>query len=313
MLLLHKILTAYIVIDYANIMADTIRFSPLASTAPNGMQPYATPDTTVVDSSLWDFSEFEFSPHEQIVLPARQPSHAATELSVKEKVIVINYKKITDTTNNWMFLVIFISLLLFGWMRLLFRKQISLNVSALIYQNFAVKSLRNSNEHSTLLSASLYIVLAINASLFAYQAVQFHAPFAASVAQSYSLIVVCALAILILYSLKHIALSFFGFVCNASQYAAEYLYNVHLYNKSLGFFLFPIIIAFAFIQPHILSHSIVFYAGVALIASFFFLRILRGIQISIRANVSILYMFLYFCIFEVLPIALLIKLSIVLF
>ena len=108
-----------------------------------------------------------------------------------------------------------------------------------------------------------------------------------------------------IYGVKDFVYKTFGYIFAEISFVQEYLFNVHMYNRVLGIFLFPVVVAFAFIQTDVINHRLILYAGLGVILTFFILRIIRGIQISIKSNISILYMFLYFCTFEILPIVLL--------
>ncbi len=225
----------------------------------------------------------------------------------KEKVFVINYKQINETTNNWMFWLILGVLVLFGWSRLFYKKQLDLLMSAILHYNFAVKGIRNASENSQRFSNMLQFIFSVNIALFTYQVYNYFVPLTLTGFKALGVVLIITIAFLLLYGVKDMFYKFLGFIFNEQSYAYEYLFNVHLYNRVLGLFLFPVIIAFGFVQEHVIDHKLILYAGFLMLVIFFIFRIIRGIQISIKANVSILYMFLYFCTLEILPIAILVK------
>lgn len=226
---------------------------------------------------------------------------------LQEKVFVINYKKINDTTNNWMFWFILGALVLFGWSRLFYKKQLDLLMSSILHYNFAMKSIRNTSDNSQRFSNILQLIFSVNIALFSFQIFNFYNSTNIMGIKAIGIVTAISIAFLLVYGVKDIFYKFLGYIFKESGFSFEYLFNVHLYNRVLGIFLFPIIISLAFVQNHIIDHKLILYAGILLILTFFIFRIIRGIQISIKANVSILYMFLYFCTLEILPIAVLAK------
>lgn len=224
-----------------------------------------------------------------------------------DKVFTINYKKINDSSHNWMFWLILLGLIIFGWTRLLYRKQVDLMFSSIFYQNFANKGIRNASENSNRLGGILQVIFSINIALFSFQVFDFFRPLEYPGLKSTIIVMAIAIGFLIMYGIKDFIYKTFGYIFAEIAYVQEYLFNLHMYNRVLGLFLFPVIVSFAFIQTHIISHRSIMFIGFALIVAFFVMRIIRGIQISFKSNISIVYMFLYFCILEILPIALLVK------
>lgn len=225
----------------------------------------------------------------------------------KDKVFVINYKEINNTTHNWMFWLLLVGLVVFGWTRLFYRKQLNLMFSSIFHYNLSVKSIRNSSDNSQRFSGILQFLFSVNIALFSYQVFDFFHPLMYKGLKSTAIVLIISMFFLLIYGVKDFAYRAFGYIFAEITYVHDYLFNVHMYNRVLGIFLFPIVIAFAFIQNDVINHRLILYAGLGVIIAFFILRIIRGIQISIKSNISILYMFLYFCTFELLPIILLVK------
>jgi hypothetical protein len=223
----------------------------------------------------------------------------------KDKVFVINYKEINNTTHNWMFWLLLIGFIVFGWTRLFYRKQLDLMFSSIFHYNLAVKSIRNSSDNSQRFSGILQFLFSVNIALFSYQVFDFFYPVTYHGLKSTAIVLIVSIVFLMIYGVKDFVYKTFGYIFAEISFVQEYLFNVHMYNRVLGIFLFPVVVAFAFIQTDVINHRLILYAGLGVILTFFILRIIRGIQISIKSNISILYMFLYFCTFEILPIVLL--------
>lgn len=308
-----------IVFPYASIQhmhsADTIvepEPNELSSIEPaEELQTIQFPYSSTYSIHELDFSVSLFEYGDSIDFSQRlqqaPPKKFTQEL--QEKVFVIHYKQINETTNNWMFWLILGALVLFGWSRLFYKRQLDLLMSSILHYNFAVKSIRNSSENSQRFSNILQFIFSLNIALFSYQVFNFYSPLHITGFKALGIVSLIAIGFLLIYGIKDFFFKFLGFVCDDTSYSFEYLFNVHLYNRVLGLFMFPVIISLAFIQNDVIDHKLILYAGFLLIITFFIFRIIRGIQISIKANVSILYMFLYFCTLEILPIAVLVKIG----
>ncbi len=234
-------------------------------------------------------------------------AHPTFSQDFKDKVFTIHYKRINDTSNNWMFWLILGSIALLGMARMRYRKQFESLLSSIFHYNLSLKNIRNASENNKQLSTFLQILFTLNSSLFIFQTINYlnpqHLPGLSSIA------LVCAGAVFLffLYGVKSLVLQSFGAVYMRNDYVHEYLFNVQLYNKALGIFLLPVVICFAFVQPHIVNHHIIMTVGFILIGCFYLLRIMRGTLISVKSGISLFYVFLLFCIFEFLPIVLLAK------
>jgi hypothetical protein len=234
-------------------------------------------------------------------------AHATFSQDFKDKVFTINYKKINDTSNNWIFWLIFGSIALFCYARMRYRKQFELFVSSIFHYNLLQKTIRNASESSNQLSAMLQVLFTLNTSLFMYQTLLYFNPLHISGLQNIAIVCAGTVFLLLLYGAKSLILRGLGAVYMQSNFVHEYLFNVQVCNRALGIFLFPVIICFAFVQPHIISHSTIMTAGFILIGCFYVLRITRGIIMSLKSGISPLYVLLMMCILEFLPLLLLAK------
>jgi len=240
------------------------------------------------------------------------PKVQSESVQPSDKTIIIRYNTLNDTSNNWIFWILLCSFAIISWLRIIYKKQFSFMFRSAISCNFALKSLRQNKEFSDSFSSMLTFVFSLHTALFAFQAFTYtHSiQFIGWEATLYT--TGLFVAVLCIYGIKDIFIKFIGFIFLKHDVAYEYMQNVHLYNRITGVLLFPIIISLAFIASSETAHNALIITGISLFAGMYMLRIFRGFQISKSENVSILYMFLYFCTLEVLPLALVIKLGIVL-
>lgn len=112
--------------------------------------------------------------------------------------------------------------------------------------------------------------------------------------------------LIFIYLFKYLIVKLTGFIFMENTGVSEYLHNVFVFNKSIGIFILPVILAIPFIPEP--GKEILLKAGVGIIILFYFLRIYRGLKIGIKINVSILYLILYLCTLEFFPLLILYKL-----
>ena len=109
-----------------------------------------------------------------------------------------------------------------------------------------------------------------------------------------------------LYIGKVIVIRGLGYIFKGDSESKEYLFTIFLYNKNLGLFLFPVIIALPFVQSFAVEWLL--FIGGFVVFFFYILRLLRGLKILFRKHVSIFYMILYLCALEIFPLLMIYKL-----
>lgn len=115
-----------------------------------------------------------------------------------------------------------------------------------------------------------------------------------------------AIGILVAYIIKIIGVRILGFIFEMREAAQEYIYNIVLFNKTIGLLLFPVTLCMAYarqLPPFWLVVAGLSFWGIVLL--YRFVR-LSWIGLSVR-GVSFLYIFLYLCTLEILPFIVIIK------
>lgn len=113
---------------------------------------------------------------------------------------------------------------------------------------------------------------------------------------------------LFVYLGKYLLIQLSGWAFQLRQPAELYLYNVFLVNKILSIVLLPVIIFFAFSEPHWIR--IFSIASLFIILLFILNRYIRSWRIAapVFSN-SAFHFFMYLCAFELLPVAVFLKLA----
>lgn len=115
-----------------------------------------------------------------------------------------------------------------------------------------------------------------------------------------------SLAMLCMYVIKIIGVRVLGFIFEMREAAQEYIYNIVLFNKTIGLVLFPVTLCLAYarqLPPGWLVAIGLSFWGLVLV--YRFVR-LSWIGLSVR-GVSFLYIILYLCTLEILPFIVIIK------
>jgi len=207
--------------------------------------------------------------------------------------------------NDWLVGVILFSAFLLAASKFMFGKYLAKLVESIFNYHTASNLFLEKNINMIKGSALINLLFVVNISLFAVSIINHNL---ISPVQKYGFKEFCLifLAILLLYLGKVVVVRSLGYVFKGNNESKEYIFTTFLYNKNLGLFLFPVIIAIPFVQPYAVEWLM--YIGVFMILFFFILRIARGLKILFRKHVSIFYMILYLCALEIFPLLMIYKL-----
>jgi hypothetical protein len=199
-----------------------------------------------------------------------------------------------EASLNWLPAILLISLFTFSWVKLIYQKYVVQVVTSIVNYQVSIRLLREKNVLFRNMAIGLNVVFAVNLGLLIYYYLQFN-----NLNQLYSSnllsVIVYSISIVMLYNIKTFLCKIIGSVFLVKDQFSEYVHNIHLYNKNLGLFLFPIIIIFPYITD-IHAKAFVLYLGLIIVIAVFLLLIYRGIQIIMRNGVSIcLFDFISLC------------------
>ena len=199
---------------------------------------------------------------------------------------------------DWITILLIVSFLLLGWIRLFNKKYLISLVKSII-------SFQESNtlyrEKNTLMERASFMVNLLFLSNISVFVIQLRHYWNLSLNNIDDLILYFMVlgCLLVLYAFRAISSLFIGYVFLKQKVFAEYFHNVNIYTKNTGLFLFPVIITLQFLSFQYLPFIV--YTGLILSAALYLLQVIRSFQIIIRKNVSIFYMILYLCAFEFAP------------
>jgi len=262
-------------------------------------QKLAKSDSTLSYSGLFPTDTVVSQDSSQYAIEVEQPRFGGTEISRFENI---------NIGNDWLVGVILFAFFLIASVKFLFGKYLSKLTDSIFNSNTANSLFLERNISMIKGSLMMNLLFVVNISLFAINVMDY---FDIRIRQGDDLeqFMLVFFMISILYVAKYVLIKGLGYVFKVKNESKEYLFTIFLYNKNLGLFLFPIIIALPFVQVNAVVSLI--NIGFLMILFFLFLRISRGMKILIRKHVSIFYMILYLCALEILPLLMIYKLVVV--
>ena len=110
----------------------------------------------------------------------------------------------------------------------------------------------------------------------------------------------------IAYFVKILSTRILGNIFEVKDAAAEYAYNILLFNKTTGLILFPVVLLMAYARQ--IPLEILVWTGLVSWSIVLLYRILRVFLIGLStSSVSFFYIILYLCTLEILPFVVIIK------
>ena len=187
--------------------------------------------------------------------------------------------------------------------KLIFPKYFS-NVFRLMFQtSFRQKQTRDQMTQDNLAALFLNILFVMSGSLFITLLIQRNG----WLALDFWLLLLYAVAIIGgIYIVKYLFLVFSGWVFNARQAAASYIFTVFFINKIIGIVFLPLILLLAFANTTVANVCITIALIVLAITLVYrYVASLGSIRSALKVNA--LHFFLYLCAVEVLPLVLIYK------
>jgi len=222
-----------------------------------------------------------------------------------EKQIYIKSQADYKVVFDWISVIIFVSVVLLGWIRLFFNKYFLMVVKSTASYHESNALFREKNTVVERVFFLLSLLFLFTTSIFALQLAHFYGlDFGKNKHRLFFLIFFGSLVGLYLFRL--VSSSFIGNLFLKQTVFTEYLHNVNIYTMNTGIFLLPVIILLQYLSFEYLK--IIIYFGVVGILFLYLVQLMRSFQIINRKNVSIFYMILYLCAFEFAPFLIVYKL-----
>ncbi len=261
-------------------------------------------DTTINIQNQNIFSNFNCLKVDNINKPERVLiSNSLSTTSIQEKKIENRYR-LPNIKFDWISIILLIAFILIGWIRF-FNKRYFFSVikSPFIYQ-YSTNIVKEKDSLTGRVSFVFNITYFLSLSLFIFQIFDF---FKISLYHDNSLLLYSLIisSLLVLNIYRFITSKLIGFLFMKEAVFNEYFYNLNLFNKNIGLFIFPFVILYRFVEIN--NYKLIVISGLIILLLYMFLFVIRSFQIIIKNNVSIFYMILYLCTFEIAPFLIAVK------
>ena len=203
----------------------------------------------------------------------------------------------------WIMALIVLSVMIIGYLFSAFNSRFNSVGKAFFTMRFANQLAREEYSLTNPVSIFLSINFLLTCSLFILQLISASTIFYFGTEMNFISFLIVILCVLVVYIVKILSLKILGFIFDKQIVAGEYTFNIFLVNQILGIGLIPVIIFIAYGKQSFESGFI--YAGIALMAIAFFIRVGKGaISALAGGEVTLFYLFLYLCTLEILPLLL---------
>lgn len=225
-----------------------------------------------------------------ITIPGKPHGREGAELSIR--------------SNEWIYGVILLCLILFASVRLIFGKYLSSLLSGLVSYSTASRLYRERGYKILHGSFRLDLLMVLILPAFLFQMAKKY-QFSYLGMDSFKLYLTFLLFTLAFFLSKIVAYNLVGAVLGRVQDIKEVLFNMGLFAKGVGMFVLPVVtlIALATFRPENFI-----YLGIGIVSILYLGALLRGFWVGLKRGVSIFYLILYLCTLEILPLLLIFKL-----
>ncbi len=206
-----------------------------------------------------------------------------------------------DNDRNFYLVLLLVSF--FAVFKLLFPKYVSDLFSLMFKSTVKSKQLRDQLETSKLPSVLLNIFFCIVTGVLGYIIFLYYNPNINF--NKFLLLLVCIGFIGVVYLVKFVTLLFFGWLFNAKEAVANYIFTVFYFNKIMSILLLPLVVFMllqAIISPVWLTIAL-FLLSIILLYRYF----LSYVSLQKSTQMNQLHFFLYLCAIEIAPLLLVYK------
>ena len=286
---------------------------PQATVTNTLSQSAAQTDTTTADTGIVA-APFQFSDSQDSAVIANDSveNKSLTGPGIFKnhllKPINPNARPINDTISDWLTVSMVVMVVFFTWFRLFYYKIFKQLLTS--YFNMTASNQIVRDESYLLQRASLVISIIsyLLGGLFLYQLSIIYDWQIYWLQKGLVRFVLFSLIIAISYSVKMILLRLLSVIFNQEKAAGAYIFNLFLMIMMAGLILFPANVFMAY-SPLIVKHWVATTSTI-LIGVLFLFRLSRAIRIWFAIpQFSFLYLFLYLCAFELAPLLVMWKLS----
>ena len=204
---------------------------------------------------------------------------------------------------DWLVPVLFFLLLLLALVRIFGRERLMLITRSVTRPRISRQEVREMSDSFDIGYIGLWVIMVFTLGLFLYQELTIRSISPFGLGHLFTYLVLCGMIALYFVG-KFIFIKLSIFLFGEDHGGMEYYYNTFMLFALVGVALLPMVIFRAYVQwyPHI-----VFIIGGVIVCAALFYQWGRGWIIASANGVKPSYIILYFCVLEILPIAIIAK------
>lgn len=230
-----------------------------------------------------------------------------TSVKAEDSVLKLPIREKKDFNTDWITILFVIVLVLFATVRITSTNYIRFLFQSLINYTTSFRLFREKNYPISHGATQLDIIFYFIFSLFIYQVENsFNLEFTT---RNILLYLIIFGSVIGYFYIKKVAYYAIGLVFESIPDTNEYLFNIDIFNRTLGLSLFPVVALINYYPAN--NPMITVYVGLFMVAVFYIFLLQRGIFILLKKQFSIFYLFLYLCTLEILPLLLIYKVVVI--
>ena len=241
-----------------------------------------------------------FGSNENDSLKLIQPENYTEKGQVQHHTLAMEKPPLRE---EWFLVVIAISLLMTGLVRLNWGSYLKNMIQSIAFSN-AMGKLEGSNVSNLYPSFILGFLFYFNTSIFIFQILTLSARGFLGF-ESFVIIPIIFMFLLVLFSLKVWVYKLVGHIFETVTPVREYLFGSSIMSKAYGILVIPLILFIPFVDEN--AQQILIKVGLGLFILLYMMQLARGVRIILSNTFSVYYIILYLCALEILPLTMLFK------
>jgi len=205
---------------------------------------------------------------------------------------------------DWIFGVLLTGVILIVWSRVFYSNRLNQIIMAPISKRFISQLRRDGNLLNERISLAIGVIYILTFSLMLYQANELILGYSFWNIKGFKLYLLIVIWFIVFWVSKISLIQLVGSVFQTTAATHDYLLNTLLFCMINGILLLPLLICIVYLKS-----TAILLVALALSVLFFVFRFMKGFMIGLAlSRFSYLFLFVYLCSLEILPLAVLIKL-----
>jgi len=215
---------------------------------------------------------------------------------------------VSHKSNDWMFVVIFLGLIIFTFVHVFNRKRLNSVIKAFFAKRLVTQLAREGNILTEGMSIALFLIFISSYSLFIYLIVGEYFDTGKIRYWGFLFYAQTFIGLVLFLFFKFLLIKISETIFKTKELSSAYIINYFVFIFFEGISLLPLLTLVIYLPED--YSKIILIGSVFLILLIYLLRLFRGLMIGLSSKKFQLFqLFLYFCTHEIIPVLLIIKFS----